>query len=181
MCAVLAFADARAVSLRPQEASHAKGSALTHAREGMRCLETQQASRMADATALIGELVTLLKKDLRDTNGRGASGADAGECWPAGMAAAPGSKRTSGGRIAPGSVGGGMAGDVHKAACVRRAVRFTAAQQAAAAAAAAMSPLPAAAVTASLGATPPAAKRFAAAGASPGVRVALACSPLNMR
>jgi hypothetical protein len=166
-----------------QEASHAKGSALLHAREGMRSLEAQQASRMADATALIGELVTLLKKDLRDTNGRGASGADAGECWPA--VAPAGSKRTSGGRaVTPGSIGGLAAdlhGAVHKAACVRRAVRFTAAQQAAAAAAAALSPLPPAAATAALGATPPAAKRFAAAGASPGARVALACSPLNMR
>lgn len=161
-----------ALAQAQSEASRAKGGALLQAREEVRALAEEQARSMADATALIGELTALLRKDLRATEGA----ADAGECWPA---AAP---RRAGQRAAPGSVAGLAAdlhGAVHKATMVRRAVRFAsaaAATQAQHAAAAAL-PSPSIAVT-----PPPAkgAKRFASA--SPmAARVALACSPINMR
>lgn len=171
----LALAQAQA------DAGRAKGGALVQAREEMRALADEQARSMADATALIAELTALLRRDLRAVEGPASAGmVDAGECWPA---AAP-SARRSGQRPAPGSVLGLAAdlhGTVHKAACVRRAVRFAAsaaAAQAQHAAAAVPSPMATAGVTA----TPPSSKRAKKfASASPMQAQRVACSPLNMR
>ena len=149
--------------------------ALVQAREEMRALADEQARSMADATALIGELTALLRRDLRAAEGPAV---DAGECWPT---AVSGSGRRAGPRPAPGSMQGLAAdlhGAVHKAACVRRAVRFAATAAATQAQHAAAMPAMAAATTA----TPPSAKRAKKTTASPSPLAArVACSPLNMR
>ena len=145
------------------------------AREEMRALADEQARSMADATALIGELTALLRRDLRAAEGPAV---DAGECWPT---AVSGSGRRAGPRPAPGSMQGLAAdlhGAVHKAACVRRAVRFAATAAATQAQHAAAMPAMAAATTATL----PSAKRAKKTTASPSPLAArVACSPLNMR
>jgi len=167
----LALAQAQA------DVARAKGGALVQAREEMRALADEQARSMADATALIAELTALLRRDLRATTEGPA--VDAGECWP--TAAVAGSGRRAGQRPAPGSMLGLAAdlhGAVHKAACVRRAVRFAATAAATQAQHAAAMPAMAAAATA----TPPSAKRAKKTGASPSLLAArVACSPLNMR
>ncbi len=169
-----------ALAQAQSDAGRAKGGALVQAREEMRALADEQARSMADATALIAELTALLRKDLRAVEGPTAGLVDAGECWPA---AAP-SARRSGQRPAPGSVLGLAAdlhGTVHKAACVRRAVRF-AASAAAAQAQAATAAMPSPMATAGATATPPSSKRAKKfASPSPLQAQRVACSPLNMR
>ena len=165
----LALAQAQA------DAARAKGGALVQAREEMRALADEQARRMAEASALIAELTALLRRDLRATEQGPA--VDAGECWPTAVA---GSGRRAGPRPAPGSMLGLAAdlhGAVHKAACVRRAVRFAAtAATTQAQHAAAMPGMPAATT-----ATPPSAKRAKKMATPSPLAARVACSPINMR
>jgi hypothetical protein len=168
----LALAQAQA------DAARAKGSALVQAREEMRTLADEQARSMADATALIAELTALLRRDLRAAEGPAAGLPDVGECWPTAVA---GTGRRAGQRPAPGSMLGVAAdlhGAVHKAACVRRAVRFAATAAATQAQHAAAMPAMAAASTA----TPPSAKRAKKMASPSPLAARVACSPIsNMR